>query len=156
MKNNVWWRGAWKPLEWTVLADTRGKGRAFLYGKGRVVLFDKAPLDREFGNDVKRGLMAAAGREGELTRLFSENPLVLPYAYPTTSVLVLHNDSNHEQKTILKLDASIFPGIRDKVTFFNLIDGHEHAAWTVEQLKNGVEFTLSPAGTEYFSIRLAQ
>lgn len=153
IKNKIWWRGAWKPIEWTPLAGARNNGRSFLYGKGRVVLFDKAPLDREFGNDVKRGVMAAVGREGELERLFSNNPLVLPYAYPTTSVLVLHNDSNQEQKTTLKLDASIFPKIRDKVIFFNLIDGREHAMWSAEQLKCGVEFSLPPAGTEYFSIR---
>ena len=153
MKNQIWWHGKWKPVVWTPLADAQSNGKSFAYGKGRVVLFDKAPLNREFGNEVKRGLMAAAGREKELVRLFSSNPLILPYAYPTTSVLVLHNDSYKEQKTILKLDASVFPGVRGKVTFYNLIDGRKHAEWTAEQLKNGVEFSLPACGTEYFRIR---
>lgn len=152
-RENVWWRGGWQPIHWETLPDTRDEGRFFRYGEGRVVLFKGASADRKISNFAKIGLFRAAGREKELTRLFCDNSLVLPYAYPSTGVLVLHNDSPEPQKTRLRLDGSIFPGTGESLTLRNIADGRDAGVYTQEQLRAGVEFTLPASGTEYFRVK---
>lgn len=120
------------------------------YGKGRSVYISFQSHEPAHGDLLKRAVFAAAGRERDLMRLYSANPAVQPYAYPSKAILVLNNDTKDDQKTVMRIDASIFPKLGKKVKVINLIDRTEVGTYSREQLANGVEFSLDGATAEYF------
>lgn len=120
------------------------------YGNGRGVYISFQSNEPAYGDLLKRAVFAAAGREGELMRLYSCNPAVQPYAYPSKNVIVLNNDTCEAQTTTLMLDTRIFPKLGDTVKVINLIDRKTVGTYSRRQLADGVEFSLDGATAEYF------
>ena len=70
-------------------------------GKGRSVYFaglDHNPLNARL---LLRAIYWAAGRERELKKWFSSNPRTECAAYPKTRKLLVLNNSNEPQKTVI-------------------------------------------------------
>lgn len=120
------------------------------YGNGRSVYISFMSREPKYGDLLKRAIFAAAGRESDLARLYSVNPAVQAYAYPTKGIFILNNDTYEDQATILKLDTSIFPMLGTTVKVINLIDKKAVGTYSAKQLAAGVEFRLDGATAEYF------
>lgn len=69
------------------------------YGKGRSVFFGALPYDLTNSRLLHRAIFWAAGREGELKKWFSTNPLTDCAWYPKSKKLVVVNNSDQPQAT---------------------------------------------------------
>lgn len=119
-------------------------------GKGRSVYISFQSQDPEYDDLIKRAIFLAAGREKELFRLYSSNPAVQPYAYPSRNLFVLNNDTRKTQKTTFRMDAAIFPKQGKKIRIINLIDNQVLGTYSPEQLAAGIEYAIAGNTAEYF------
>lgn len=69
------------------------------YGKGRSVFFGALPYDLTNARLLHRGIFWAAGKETELKKWFSSNPLTDCAWYPKSRKLVVVNNSDEPQTT---------------------------------------------------------
>ena len=126
------------------------------YGKGRSIYVSFQSNDPEYDDLVKRAIFRAAGREKDLFRLYSTNPVVMPYAYGTENIFVLNNDGKKRQTTTLKMDLKLFAGSPAKVRVKNIIDNKVIGTYTAADFAKGVEFTIDGNCAEYFKLEKEQ
>ena len=126
------------------------------YGKGRSIYVSFQSNDPEYDDLVKRAIFRAAGREKDLFRLYSTNPVVMPYAYGTENIFVLNNDGKKRQTTTLKMDLKLFAGSPAKVRVKNIIDNKVIGTYTAADFAKGVEFTIDGNCAEYFMLEKEQ
>lgn len=120
------------------------------YGRGRSVYLSFQSNDPEYDDLIKRAIFRAAGREKELYRLYSGNPAIQPYAYPSRNLVVLNNDTRKKQETLLQLDTAIYPALGGKIRIINLIDRRPTGNYTREELARGIPFVIDGGTAEYF------
>lgn len=73
------------------------------YGKGRSVFFGALPYDPVNSRLLHRALFWAAGKESELHKWFTSNPLTDCAWYPASGKMVVVNHSDQPQRTTLTL-----------------------------------------------------
>lgn len=70
------------------------------YGRGRSVYFAGLPYSAQNARLLYRALLWSAGREGELRRSYSQNPLTECHYYPDCGKYAVLNNSAFEQETV--------------------------------------------------------
>lgn len=122
------------------------------FGKGRSIYASFQSNAPEYDDFIKRAIFRAAGREQDLFRLYSTNPSVIPYAYGTENIFILHNDNRKRQTTSFQMDLKLFKDLPAKVRVKNLIDNKVVGIYSAEDFAKGVKFTIEGNCTEYFML----